>query len=277
MTAFHDALRQGSGGATSPRVQLMGILNVTPDSFSDGGAFLNAQYALSHAADMVRGGADIIDIGAESSRPGFTPISAEEEMVRLAPVIKPVAALGRAVSIDTTKAKVAAYALDQGASLLNDIWGLQGDPEMAQLAAAQNVKIVVMHNRHSIDERIDIVADINAFFKTSFEIAQAAGLAHENIILDPGIGFGKSFEQNLIVLNRISDFLHFKAPLLVGASRKSFIGKIDGSSVDGRLAGTLAAHLHAVSAGASLLRVHDIADMRQALQVSTAISDAGQH
>ena len=255
---------------------LMGILNVTPDSFSDGGAFLNAQYALSHAKDMRRAGADIIDIGAESSRPGFVPVSAEEEMVRLAPVIKPVAALGMPVSIDTTKAKVAAYALEQGASLLNDIWGLQGDPEMARLAAAQNVQVVVMHNRHEVDEHIDIMADMNTFFMRSFEIAEGAGLARANLILDPGIGFGKSFTQNLVALKNIEALSHFGAPLLVGASRKSFIGKIDGSAADQRLAGTLAAHLHAVCAGASILRVHDVAEMRQALQVSAAITNAGK-
>ena len=258
------------------RPLVMGILNVTPDSFSDGGQFLDPGTAIAHAAAMVREGADILDIGAESTRPygGATPVSAEEERARLACVLPEVIKLGRPVSIDTIKAPIAAWALDQGAAIVNDVWGLQRDADMAPLVARRGAPMIVMHNREAADPAIDIVADVEAFFARSLGIAERAGIAREKIVLDPGIGFGKTPEQSIICLARLADFKRFGLPLLVGASRKRFINAVTPSPPDDRIGGSIASHLLAVKDGASIIRVHDVKETVQALRVAAAIEAA---
>jgi len=258
------------------RPLVMGVLNVTPDSFSDGGRFLDPAIAIVHAAEMARQGADILDIGAESTRPygDPVPVSAEDEKARLAPVVPDVIRLGLPVSIDTIKASIAAWAIDQGAAIVNDVWGLQGDPDMAPLVAKRGVPVIVMHNREAADPTIDIVADVIAFFTRSLEIAARTGIARENIVLDPGIGFGKTAEQSIVCLARLGEFKRFGLPLLIGASRKRFINSVTPSPPDERIGGSIAAHLVAVQAGAAIVRAHDVAETVQALRVSAAIEAA---
>ncbi len=260
------------------RPLVMGILNVTPDSFSDGGEFFDPGRAIAHAAEMVEQGADILDIGAESTRPygGAKPVSAEDELARLKPVLPDVAALGLPLSIDTIKSSVAAWALDRGASIVNDVWGLQHDPDMATLVAKRGVPVIAMHNRERADAGIDIVADVIAFFARTLEIAAQAGIARELIVLDPGIGFGKTPEQSIICLARLAEFKRFGLPLLVGASRKRFINTITPSAPAERIGGSIASHLIAVANGASIVRVHDVAETVQALRVTSAIAAAGK-
>ncbi|MCP9626045.1 dihydropteroate synthase [Rhodopseudomonas palustris] len=256
-----------------PVPAVMGILNITPDSFSDGGDFIAPERAREHAALMIAEGADIIDIGAESTRPyGSQPVSAEQELQRLAPVLAAVAALGVPVSIDSMKAEVVDWALRNGAAIANDVWGLQRDPEMARVVAAHGAPVVVMHNRDAVDESIDIIADIDAFFARSLAIAAQAGIADTNIVLDPGIGFGKTPRQSMIALTRLAEFEHFGLPILVGASRKRFISTVVASEPKDRLGGSLAAHLIAVQNGAQIIRAHDVAATAQALKVAHAIT-----
>lgn len=256
-----------------PVAAVMGILNITPDSFSDGGDFIAPERAREHAARMIAEGADIIDIGAESTRPyGSQPVSAEQELQRLRPVLAAVAALGTPVSIDSMKAEVVDWALGNGAAIANDVWGLQRDPDMAQVVAAHSAPVVVMHNRDAVDENIDIVADINAFFERSLDIATLAGIASERVVLDPGIGFGKTPRQSMIALARLAQFKHFGLPILVGASRKRFISTVVPSEPKDRLGGSLAAHLIAVQNGAQIIRAHDVAATAQALKVAHAIT-----
>jgi len=254
----------------------MGILNVTPDSFSDGGRFIDPAKAVAHAGVMAKQGADILDIGAESTRPygGATPVSTDEEIARLAPVLPAVFNLGLPVSIDTIKASVATWALDQGAAIVNDVWGLQRDPAMAPLVAQRAVPVIVMHNRDSADPNIDIIAEVTAFFARSLEIAERARIAAEKIVLDPGIGFGKTPEQSIVCIARLAEFKRFGLPLLVGASRKRFINAVTPSSPDERLGGSIASHLEAVKNGAAIVRVHDVAETVQALRVAAAIEAA---
>jgi dihydropteroate synthase len=258
------------------RPLIMGILNVTPDSFSDGGRFLEPATAISHAARMAQQGADILDIGAESTRPygDPVPVSADDEKARLAPVLPEVVKLGVPVSIDTIKAPIAAWALDQGAAIVNDVWGLQRDPDIAPLVAARGVPVIVMHNRETADPAIDIVADVLAFFSRSLEIADHAGILRENIVLDPGIGFGKTPEQSIVCLARLAEFKRFGLPLLVGASRKRFINTVTPSVPAERIGGSIAAHLLAVQKGAAIVRAHDVAETVQALRVGAAIEGA---
>jgi dihydropteroate synthase len=258
------------------RPLVMGILNVTPDSFSDGGRFLDPAAAIAHAGAMAAQGADMVDIGAESTRPygGAKPVSAADERIRLEPVLPEVVKLGLPVSIDTIKAETAARALDQGAAIINDVWGLQRDPEMAKLVAARNVPVIVMHNREHADPRIEIIADVMMFFERSLEIAARAGIAREKILLDPGIGFGKTPEQSIICLARLSDFKRFGLPILVGASRKRFIASVTPAPPDERVGGSISAHLMAVENGAAIVRVHDVAETVQALRVRAAIKAA---
>jgi len=258
------------------RPLVMGILNVTPDSFSDGGRFIDPAKAVAHAAAMAAQGANILDIGAESTRPygGATPVSVEDEMARLAPVLPAVLKLGLPVSIDTIKASVAAWALDQGAGVVNDVWGLQRDPAMAKLVAQRGVPVIVMHNREAADPDIDIIAEVTTFFACSLEIAERAGIARDKIVLDPGIGFGKTPEQSLTCLARLAEFKRFGLPLLVGASRKRFINSVAPSSPDERLGGSIASHLAAVKNGAAIVRAHDVAETVQALRVAAAIEAA---
>jgi len=254
----------------------MGILNVTPDSFSDGGQFIDPATAIAHAGAMAQQGADILDIGAESTRPygGVQPVSADDELARLEPVLPAAVKLGLPVSIDTIKAKVAAWALDQGATIVNDVWGLQRDPDMAKLIATRGAPVIVMHNRETADETIDIVADVVAFFARSLEIAERAGIARDKIVLDPGIGFGKTPDQSIACIARLTEFRRFGLPLLVGASRKRFINSVTPSAPDDRIGGSIASHLLAVENGAAIIRAHDVAETVQALRVAAAIGAA---
>ena len=255
---------------------VMGVLNVTPDSFSDGGRFLDPAAALDQARQMVAQGADILDIGAESTRPygGAEAVPNTEEMRRLAPVLPAAVTLGVPVSIDTMKAAVAKWALEAGAAIVNDVWGLQGESELALIVAESAVPVIVMHNREAADPSIDIMADISAFFCRSLEIAAHAGIARQNIVLDPGIGFGKTPEQSLTAIARVSELKSFGLPLLVGASRKRFINKVSPAAPDERLGGSIAAHLLAVLGGAAIIRTHDVRETVQALRVAAAIWNA---
>jgi dihydropteroate synthase len=258
------------------RPLVMAVLNVTPDSFSDGGRFLDPAAAIDHARHLVAQGADIIDIGAESTRPygGAVRVPLDEERERLAPILPAVIALGVPVSIDTLKASVAAWALEAGAAIVNDVWGLQRDPDMARVVARHDAPVIIMHNRDAADPAIDIIADVTAFFSRSLEMAAHAGIARERIVLDPGIGFGKTPEQSLACIARLDALRGFGLPLLVGASRKRFIHSIVPSEPMERLGGSLAAHLLAVENGAAIIRVHDVAPTVQALAVATAIRRA---
>ena len=253
---------------------MMAVLNVTPDSFSDGGQFIAPERALAQARRMVAEGADIIDIGAESTRPyGAQPVSADEELKRLQLILADVVSLGVPVSIDSMKSAVVARALDAGASIANDIWGLQRDPDMARLLAARNSPVIVMHNRDRVDADIDIMKDIAAFFTRSLEIADKAGISPGNIVLDPGIGFGKTPEQSMTALARLNELRVFGLPLLVGASRKRFISSVVPSEPHQRLGGSIAAHLVAAKGGARIIRTHDVSETVQALRVAAAIED----
>jgi dihydropteroate synthase len=262
------------GLLSRPYPAVMGVLNVTPDSFSDGGRFSAPEQALDQARKMIVEGADIIDIGAESTRPyGSEPVSAEEELRRLEPVLPGVVALGVPVSIDSMKSEVVAWALDHGAMIANDVWGLQRDAGMAPLIAARRVPVIVMHNRDRADSSIDIMKELSAFFTRSLEIAAKAGISADQIALDPGIGFGKTQPQSMIVLARLAELRTFGLPLLVGASRKSFIGTVTPSEPDQRLGGSIAAHLIAAQGGAQIIRAHDVAETVQALRVAAAIRE----
>ncbi|MBX9711950.1 MAG: dihydropteroate synthase [Xanthobacteraceae bacterium] len=257
-----------------PHAAVMGILNVTPDSFSDGGEFLAPELALAHARRMIAAGADILDIGAESTRPyGATPVSVQNELERLRPILPTIVTLGVPVSIDSMKADVTAWALDNGAAMANDVWGLQRDADMARVVAERGAPVVVMHNRDEVDPAIDIIKDIEAFFTRSLGIAAKAGIPAGNIALDPGIGFGKTPEQSLTALARLDELCHFGLPLLVGASRKRFIDTVMPSEPHQRLGGSLAAHLVAAERGAAIIRAHDVAETLQALKVQAAIED----
>ncbi|MBR0970974.1 MULTISPECIES: dihydropteroate synthase [Bradyrhizobium] len=266
----HDLLRTL---LERPIPAVMGVLNVTPDSFSDGGEFVAPEQALSRARAMIEAGVDIIDIGAESTRPytGAKAVTVADELARLKPVLSGVVALGVPVSIDSMKAEVVAFALDQGAVIANDVWGLQRDAAMAPLVAARGVPVIVMHNRDSVDPAIDIIADMKAFFQRSLEIAAQAGIARDKIVLDPGIGFGKTAEQSMIALARLRELEMFGLPVLVGASRKRFIASASPSEPKERLAGSIAAHLIAARRGAKIIRTHDVAETLQALRVANAI------
>ena len=257
-----------------PIPAVMGILNVTPDSFSDGGQFIAPERALAQARRMVAEGADIIDIGAESTRPyGSQPVSAEEELQRLQPILAGVVALGVPVSIDSMKSAVVAWALDAGAAIANDVWGLQRDRDMAGLLASRQSPVIIMHNRDGADGSLDIMKEVAGFFERSLEIAAKAGIASGNIVLDPGIGFGKTQEQSMTVLARLDELSAFGLPLLIGASRKRFISEIMPSEPQQRLGGSIAAHLIAARGGAKIIRTHDVAETVQALRVTAAIED----
>ena len=259
------------------RTLIMGILNVTPDSFSDGGDFAGLEAALAHAAVLRGEGADIIDIGGESTRPTATPVATEDEIARVEPVIRALApAIGVPISIDTYKAATAEAALAAGATIINDIWGLQREPEIARVAAAHGAPVVVMHNRTTIDGSLDIIEDMKAFFARSITIAQAAGIADDHIILDPGVGFGKTFEQHIEAIARLDELRPLGYPLLMGTSRKSVIGRLTGDRLGPRqrLNGTIATNVAAILAGADIIRVHDVAAHKEAALVADAIRRA---
>jgi dihydropteroate synthase len=255
---------------------VMGVLNVTPDSFSDGGKFIEPAQAIEHARRLAAEGADIIDIGGESTRPygGMRPVTLDEERERLEPVLPAAATIGIPVSIDTMKAGVAAWALEAGATIVNDVWGLQRDRDMARVVAEHGAPIIIMHNRETADPSIDIIADVSEFFSRSLEIAWSAGIAHHQIVLDPGIGFGKTPEQSMACIAHLHAWRGFDVPLLVGASRKRFISAVVPSEPMDRLPGSLAAHLLAVENGAAIIRTHDVAPTVQALAVAAAIRQA---
>jgi dihydropteroate synthase len=256
-----------------PMPAVMGVLNVTPDSFSDGGRFLAPEQAVAQARRLVAEGADIIDIGAESTRPygGAQPVSIDMELRRLEPVFADIVSLGIPVSIDSMKAEIVAWALDKGAVIANDVWGLQRDEGMARLLAARNAPVVVMHNRDRADPGIDIMQEVAAYFTRSLDIAVRAGVPRENVVLDPGIGFGKTHEQSLTVLAHLGELNAFGQPLLVGASRKLFIASVSPSEPHQRIGGSISAHVMAAQRGARIIRTHDVAETVQALRVWAAI------
>jgi dihydropteroate synthase len=251
---------------------VMGILNVTPDSFSDGGRFQAVEAAVAHARAMAAAGCDIIDVGGESTRPGAVPVPAAEELARIEPVLTRLAReLDTPMSIDTYKAAVAAKAVEIGAIMINDVWGLQKDPGMADVAAQTEAAVAITHNRAERDGSVDIFADMRRFFDRSLELAAKAGIASEAIILDPGIGFGKTTQQNVEALRRIPDLKDYGFPILIGASRKRFLGSLTGDGIEGTLIGTVAVNLIAAAAGVSMFRVHDVAEHVAALRVWDAI------
>jgi dihydropteroate synthase len=280
----HKTFSSGTGAAdgvlaallAKKRPLVMGVLNVTPDSFSDGGRYLEAPVAIAHAKRLIAEGADILDIGAESTRPygGAIRVAHDEERQRLNSVLPAAAGLGIPVSIDTLKATVAAWALEAGAAIVNDVWGLQRDPDMARVVAEHGAPVIIMHNRETVDPALDIVAEVTEFFSRSLEIAWDAGIGRNQIVLDPGIGFGKTAEQSITCLARLEAWRGFELPLLIGASRKRFIHSITPSEPTERLGGSIAAHLLAVEHGAAIIRTHDVAPTLQSFAVAAAIRRA---
>jgi dihydropteroate synthase len=256
--------------------KLMGVVNVTPDSFSDGGQYLDPAAAVRHGEELARDGAVILDIGGESTRPGAEEVDEAEELRRVEPVVRALAGAAT-VSIDTSKAAVAGAALDAGASIVNDVTAFKHEPEMAALCAERGVGVVLMHmpgNPRTMqdDPRYeDVVDDVKAFLAERMEFAVGQGVEEDRIWLDPGIGFGKTLEHNLELLRRLGELRGLGRPLVVGTSRKSFIGKVDGSDVEDRIGGSIASSVLAAAEGADVLRVHDVAEMAQALAVASAV------
>jgi len=256
------------------RPLIMGILNVTPDSFFDGGRYLADGAALARVRQMVVEGCDIVDVGAESTRPEAEAVDEAEELARLDQIVEEIASLDVPVSIDTTKSAVAARALSRGAVVVNDVWGLQKDPHMAGIVAEAEAAVVIMHNRAVKDENLDIIADIRRFFERSLAIADSAGIPRQRTILDVGIGFAKTSRQNRDAIVRLSELSDFGLPIMVGASHKRFLGSLTGDGVEGTLVGSLVASLSAIAAGAAILRVHDVEEHAAALRVIQAMRGA---
>jgi dihydropteroate synthase len=258
-------------------MKLMGIVNVTPDSFSEGGRYADPRAAIEHGRRLLAEGADILDVGGESTAPGAEPVAAGVELERVVPVVTALAGDGATVSIDTSKAEVAAAALDAGAGIVNDVTALRGDPGMAALCAERGPTVVLMHmlgtprTMQDHPQYREVVADVREFFKERLAAARAAGIDEERIWLDPGIGFGKTDPHNAALLRRLDELAALGRPLVVGTSRKSFIGRVDGSPPEDRLGGTIASSLLAAANGAAVLRVHDVAEMRQALRLAEAV------
>jgi dihydropteroate synthase len=261
--------------AVEPKI--MGIVNVTPDSFSDGGRFLDREAAVAHGRRLLAEGADVLDVGGESTRPGAAAVAASEEIDRVVPVIAALAGEARPVSVDTSKAEVAAAALDAGATIVNDVTAL-GDPDMAALCAERGAELILMHMQgtpRTMQEDPtydDVVDDVRAFLAERIDRAVAGGVDPERIWIDPGIGFGKTVEHNLELIRRLAELRDLERPILLGASRKSFIGRLTGRDVDDRLGGSIAAAVLGLLAGADGLRVHDVAATRDAVTVATAIA-----
>ena len=274
MEVRHYYWKDGKSLTVGERTLVMGVLNYTPDSFSDGGKWNNADIALKHMEEMVAEGADIIDIGAESSRPGFTPISAAEEIARLETILpRLVAACPVPISVDTYKAETAEYAMSTGAHIMNDIWGLQYAPEpgkMAAVAAKYGVPVVVMHNQEGT-EYDDIIEDMKRFFIRSAIIADQAGMSQDQIITDPGIGFGKDFDQNVYVMKHLQELTALPYPMLLGTSRKGFIGKILDLPVTERMEGTGTTCVAGVLAGCTIVRVHDVKPIVRMCKMADAL------
>ena len=281
----HYRLPSGKELTVGEGTLVMGILNVTPDSFSDGGKWNTLDKALDHALSMVEDGAAIIDVGAESSRPGFVPVSAAEEIERLAPFLEHIVPkIPVPISIDTFKAQTARAAVELGADILNDIWGLQYAAEergaMARVAAEYHAPVVVMHNQTGTAYRTDVIEAMQDFFRESCAIAEGAGVAKESLIFDPGIGFGKTLETNIEVLHRLQELCVLDGeayPLLLGASRKSFIGYALDLPVEERLEATGAATVLGVAAGASIVRVHDVKEIARMCRMADIILEGGKH
>jgi dihydropteroate synthase len=262
--AFLDKLKS--------RPAVMGILNLTPDSFSDGGRFQTFDAAIAHAKAMAVAGCDVVDIGGESTRPSAIPVTQAEELARVEQVLTALAGiLDVPLSIDTSKAAVAARAVETGAVVINDVWGLQKDPDMAAVVAETGAAVVIMHNRVERNESVDIFADIRRFFDRSLALAAKAGIPKEVMILDPGIGFGKTSRQNVEAVSRIPDLKDYGLPILIGTSRKAFLGSLTGDGIEATLIGTVAANLVAAAAGASIFRVHDVAEHVAALRIFHAM------
>jgi dihydropteroate synthase len=253
------------------RTLIMGILNVTPDSFSDGGHFNEIEASVQLSVEMVQEGANIIDIGGESTRPGAEKVELEEELARVIPIIRAVSeTVDVPISIDTYKAEVAKQALDAGATYINDVWGAKADPLMAKVAADYQVPIILMHNRQNKDYQ-DLLADIIMDLKGSIAICLEQGVEKENIILDPGIGFAKTYQQNLEVMRRLDEIVALGYPVLLGTSRKSFIAKTLNLPVDERIEGTGATVCLGISKGCQIVRVHDIKEMSRMAKMMDAM------
>ncbi len=259
--------------------RIMGIVNVTPDSFSDGGEFLDPDRAIAHGRELAREGADVLDVGGESTRPGAEAVGAEEELRRVAPVVEALVGDGLSVSIDTSKVAVAEAALDAGAAMVNDVTALRSEPDLAGLCTQRGCEVVLMHmlgDPRTMQENPtyeDVVDDVKAFLAERIEFAISEGVDEERIWIDPGIGFGKNVEHNLELHRRLGELAELGRPIAFGSSRKSFIGKLTGAEVDQRLGGTIASNVIAYANGARMLRVHDVEPMRQALTVAEAILD----
>jgi dihydropteroate synthase len=255
---------------------VMGIVNVTPDSFSDGGLFLDADAAIAHGRELIAEGAGILDIGGESTRPGAEPVGPDEEIRRVVPVIEALAGAGARLSIDTTKAEVARHALDAGATIVNDVAAFRFDPELAGVTADAGATCVLMHmlgepRTMQVDPRYDeVVSDVKAFLEERLAYAVEQGVPEEHVWLDPGIGFGKTLDHNVELIARLDEIVAIGRPVVFGASRKSFLGKLTGRQVDERLAGTIAANIIAYERGARVFRVHDVAPTVDALEVAGA-------
>ena len=271
MRAAQRAKRDAFLDKIGIRPVVMGILNVTPDSFSDGRRFIAADAALSHATQMWEEGADIVDIGGELTRPGALPVTEAEEFARIQFILAELGSREIPISIDTYKANIAVRALDLGAVVVNDVWGLQKDPAMADAVAAAGAAVVIMHNRAEKDSTIDIIADIRRFFTHSLTLADKAGIPRTRIVLDPGIAFGKTARQNVEVIVRLRELMDFDCPILIGVSRKAFLGSLIEGAIESTPFGTIAASLAACAAGASLFRVHDVAEHVAALKVFHAV------
>jgi dihydropteroate synthase len=262
--------------ADVPAPVVMGVINVTPDSFSDGGAWLDPQAAVAHGHDLARQGADILDIGGESTRPGAAPVGEDEELRRVLPVLEGLAGAGPRLSIDTSKAAVAEAALRAGATIVNDVTALRGDPAMSALLARHDCDVCLMHmlgepRTMQRDPRyVDVVDDVKAFLAARLELAVAQGIAERRIWLDPGIGFGKTVAHNLELLRRLHELVALGRPLVVGTSRKSFLGTVTGRGPHERVPATIATNVLALAAGARVFRVHDVAEVRDALRMAAA-------
>ena len=256
------------------RTLVMGIVNVTPDSFSDGGDFYNSQSAISHARRLAEEGADILDIGGESTRPNAQPITAPEEWPRVEPVLKELVPLVECpISIDTYKAHTANHALAMGARIVNDVWGLQEDPDMADVVAAHKASVIVMHNQRVIDPALAIIPTVLRFLERSLSIANKAGIPMERIAVDPGIGFGKTLEQNLDLIANLDALKTLGLPILLGASRKSMIDKIIPTPAQRRIPGTVAVHSVGILRGADIIRAHDVAEAVQAARITDRLRE----
>ena len=260
------------------RTLIMGILNVTPDSFSDGACYLGVAAAIDHAKEMAKDGADVIDVGGESSRPGASPASAEEELARVLPVVEGlVDEISVPVSIDTCKSEVARRALETGAHIVNDITALQGDAEMAKVVAEMGAGVILMHMRgtprtmQQSPVYDDVVSDISSWLQRRIEYAETEDIPPDHIAIDPGIGFGKTVDHNLEILRRLDEFRHLNKPILIGTSRKSFIGKILDLPVNSRIEGTAATITWAIAHGADMVRVHDVKTMYRVARMTDAL------